>query len=450
MSKKKVILLSFFVFIVFIFYIGTTIGTSKFQVLKSLVPDGVKNFLIKTVFVIPSLKKEIMKNRSYMNEIDKRISKYEKLQSINGFLFEDLIIKTDGKEKNYRLKKYIFNANFIEGESNLLNKKIPRRPAGYLAIDQNRVLVVSGKGTIKYFDKNKIKKDKIELIDIDSNLISFFEKDKDFFLVSQVGVRDILIKDNFLYLSFNNLKKENCYNIPILRAELNYDKLNFEMFFDYDECIEVDKVQKFFVNQSGGRIIGYSENEVLFSTGSMRAYYKDESQKIILEQLDESKFGKVLKVNLSTSADEVFTKGHRNPQGLYFDQKRSIVLETEHGPKGGDEINLLKEKLNYGWPISSYGVHYDGKFRENAPLNKSHKDHGFEEPLKYWSPGIGISQLDRSLENDRKILVTSMKNESIHILNFNENFNEIENYDVLNIEQRIRDIVTDLEDKQYF
>ena len=81
----------------------------------------------------------------------------------------------------------------------------------------------------------------------------------------------------------------------------------------------------------------------------MRAYYKDESQKIILEQLDESKFGKVLKVNLSTSADEVFTKGHRNPQGLYFDQKRSIVLETEHGPKGGDEINLLKEKLNYGW-----------------------------------------------------------------------------------------------------
>ena len=86
MSKKKVILLSFFVFIVFIFYIGTTIGTSKFQVLKSLVPDGVKNFLNKTVFVIPSLKKEIMKNRSYMNEIDKRISKYEKLQSINGFL----------------------------------------------------------------------------------------------------------------------------------------------------------------------------------------------------------------------------------------------------------------------------------------------------------------------------------------------------------------------------
>ena len=57
------------------------------------------------------------------------------------------------------------------------------------------------------------------------------------------------------------------------------------MFFDYDECIEVDKVQKFFVNQSGGGIIGYSENEVLFSTSPMRAYYKDESRKLFLNNL---------------------------------------------------------------------------------------------------------------------------------------------------------------------
>ena len=109
--------MSFFVFIVFIFYIGTTIGTSKFQVLKSLVPDGVKNFLIKTVFVIPSLKKEIMKNRSYMNEIDKRISKYEKLQSINGFLFEDLIIKTDGKEKIIDLRNIYLMLILLKGKA---------------------------------------------------------------------------------------------------------------------------------------------------------------------------------------------------------------------------------------------------------------------------------------------------------------------------------------------
>ena len=66
--------------------------------------------------------------------------------------------------------------------------------------------------------------------------------------------------------------------------------------------------------------------------------------------------------------------GHRNPQGLYFDREKNFILATEHGPQGGDEINLIevskinKDKIqNYGWPISSYGEHYGGK---NAPKNK--------------------------------------------------------------------------------
>ena len=57
--------------------------------------------------------------------------------------------------------------------------------------------------------------------------------------------------------------------------------------------------------------------------------------------------------------------GHRNPQGLYFDKDRNIILETEHGPKGGDEINIIELDqinkngiLNYGWPIVSEGEHY--------------------------------------------------------------------------------------------
>ena len=73
----------------------------------------------------------------------------------------------------------------------------------------------------------------------------------------------------------------------------------------------------------------------------------------------------------------MFTLGHRNPQGLFYDKKNKIILETEHGPQGGDEINILRKNLNYGWPISSYGEHYDGKFRKNAPLNKSHIEFGF-------------------------------------------------------------------------
>ena len=63
--------------------------------------------------------------------------------------------------------------------------------------------------------------------------------------------------------------------------------------------------------------------------------------------------------------------GHRNPQGLYFDKENNFLLEAEHGPEGGDEINLIKFNQNtipnYGWGISSYGEHYGGK---KAPQNK--------------------------------------------------------------------------------
>ena len=87
-------------------------------------------------------------------------------------------------------------------------------------------------------------------------------------------------------------------------------------------------------------------------------------------------------------------QGHRNPQGLKYIESQNLLLMSEHGPKGGDEININYldkiEDKNYGWPISSYGEHYDGKFREEAPLNKSHKEYGFIEPMKYFVPSIGL------------------------------------------------------------
>ena len=175
-------------------------------------------------------------------------------------------------------------------ESSLLNKDIPRRPVGHIDTSKNDVFIVSGKGTINYFKRNQVLNDRINLFEIKINLNKFFIKNKDFFTNAQVGIRDILIKDEFIYLSFNNLKKENCYNIEILRAKLNYKFLIFENFFKYSECIEISKIQKFFVNQSGGRMVDYEEKKILFSTGAMRAYYKDEAKRIIHEQDINSKF----------------------------------------------------------------------------------------------------------------------------------------------------------------
>ena len=82
------------------------------------------------------------------------------------------------------------------------------------------------------------------------------------------------------------------------------------------------------------------------------------------------------------------SKGHRNVQGLFV--KENIILATEHGPRGGDEINKIIHGENYGWPIVSYGNSYLSK---QLKYLKSHKENGFREPLYAFVPSIGISEL---------------------------------------------------------
>ena len=108
-----------------------------------------------------------------------------------------------------------------------------------------------------------------------------------------------------------------------------------------------------------------------------------------LAQNIDSNFGKILKINTQTKKTDIVSLGHRNPQGLYYSKKFDFILSTEHGPKGGDEINInikpfLKVK-NFGWPISSYGdhyaKHYSQKILDEAPLNKSHKKFDLKNQL---------------------------------------------------------------------
>jgi glucose/arabinose dehydrogenase len=85
---------------------------------------------------------------------------------------------------------------------------------------------------------------------------------------------------------------------------------------------------------------------------------------------------------------EIFTFGNRNPQGLAIDPRTGALFETEHGPRGGDEINLLDRGRNYGWPVITYGINYDGSVITNERARQ-----GMEQPLVYWVPSIGPSGL---------------------------------------------------------
>jgi len=159
-------------------------------------------------------------------------------------------------------------------------------------------------------------------------------------------------------------------------------------------------------------------------------------------------FGKIILIDKSGENFEIFSKGHRNPQGLVYGS--GTLIATEHGPDGGDEINIIKKDGNYGWPLASYGKHYKGQKHVNKyyPLPKNHE--GFEEPIKYFDKSIAISQIinvPKKFDNeDNSFFLASMKinkefGEKINLYNFilnNEALN-LKNY--IPIGERIRDLI---------
>lgn len=80
----------------------------------------------------------------------------------------------------------------------------------------------------------------------------------------------------------------------------------------------------------------------------------------------------------------IWSYGHRNPQGMVYDKATDRVWAAEHGPKGGDELNLIEKGKNYGWPKTCYGINYDGT------ILTEHKElPGIQNPARYWVPSIG-------------------------------------------------------------
>ncbi len=93
-------------------------------------------------------------------------------------------------------------------------------------------------------------------------------------------------------------------------------------------------------------------------------------------------------VNTPGAVASTYSYGHRNPQGMAKDPKAGLIWVNEHGPKGGDELNLIKKGANYGWPVITYGIDYDGSIISND----THME-GMEQPAVQWTPSPGVSGL---------------------------------------------------------
>jgi glucose/arabinose dehydrogenase len=85
----------------------------------------------------------------------------------------------------------------------------------------------------------------------------------------------------------------------------------------------------------------------------------------------------------------IWSYGNRNGQGLRFDQRTGLLWESEHGPRGGDEINIIRKGLNYGWPVVTHGINYSGK-----PITDKTEAPGMEPPALQWTPSIAVAGID--------------------------------------------------------
>lgn len=145
----------------------------------------------------------------------------------------------------------------------------------------------------------------------------------------------------------------------------------------------------------GGRLLFDQEQNLLITTGD-----RSDANMRHFAQEKNNGLGKVLRIkkdgtaatnnpflNDANAAPEVFSYGHRNVQGLAIDKQRNIIYETELGPKGGDEINMIQAGKNYGWPIISYGLEYSGATIGAGITQQA----GLEQPLYYWDPVVSPS-----------------------------------------------------------
>lgn len=146
-------------------------------------------------------------------------------------------------------------------------------------------------------------------------------------------------------------------------------------------------------------------------------------------------------VNTPDAYPTIWTYGNRNPQGLDLHPLTGDIWESEHGPRGGDEINRLESGKNYGWPVITYGMNYNGK-----PLTALTAKDGMEQPQHYWTPSIAVCGID-FYEGDAfpdwkyDLLVGGLASKELHRLEI-ENGKVVSDEIILHGLGRVRDVAS--------
>jgi len=421
--KKKIIYFLLPILIIYCFYLvidhNVKNNTQAYFYLKNLVPKKIKKEIRGTI-------------QSFTKYFDKNDIVLEKINDVDNSKL--------GIIKNYNNKFFNFTG-----------------PRAYLGSNEDKLFLITGSGLLYYSNLSNFNENKdVNLKKIKTNILEIFKNykyDKSDELEEVTMVKSILVHENTMYFSATVKMNEKCYKQKIFKSELNFNKMDFDEFFQIKDC------RMFYNNTSGGNIVLFGNSKILYTLGDWKScQYLDKYPKnFCIEngpQKLNSSLGKIVSININDKKFKYMSSGHNNPQGIIFSEERNIIFSAEHGPQGGDEVNIndlsdRKEEIkNFGWPQASYGEHYghpsdDIKYLyEMAPLLKSHEKNGFVEPLDYFVPSIGISDVEYYKD---KLFVGSMGDSAkegdltLYIYELDNQNNTVSKNSVL-LNQRIRDL----------
>jgi hypothetical protein len=385
--------------------------------LKKIIPNNVARFIRDTVFFIPNSKSK--------KKITKLIEK-KNSQGLNGELIYKKKVNSNKKD-SFEIYEYFLPFKKLDTRAGWASTENSLR-AHYLDTTKEDVFVISGEGETIYFKKDNIFKKQLNQKILPNNIKKIL-KENNFKLI---GIRDMLIDEEKIYITLL-FKSSEGYSMNIYKSDINKKNLNFSKFFETKDYMPEYNIH------TGGRIVSFLDNKLLLSIGTPSSPKSSRKNAQNINSLQ----GKIISIDKTNKKFEIISKGHRNPQGLFYSKENNLIINAEHGPKGGDEINLnyynSRKIANFGWPIASYGTEYNGE----DPFKKSHKKHGFIEPLKYYVPSIGISELTYIKKNNM-IIVSSLRAGSIYLLKAKDDLSNIVAEDRIYFQnQRIRDIKYD-------
>lgn len=253
-------------------------------------------------------------------------------------------------------------------------------PWGITQLPDNSLLVTDRKGTLHLIKENG----KSYVVNGVPKVIA----------QRQGGLLDVVLhpdyeRNGWIYFSYST-GRDGRFNTAISRAKLAGKQSNYYL-------TDLEVIYKAQPYKSGsvhfGSRIAFDKDKFLYFSIGDRGMRDVNPQDITRDagkiyRLHDD--GRIPKDNPFTAQGDakkaIYSFGHRNPQGLALNPNTSVMWSHEHGPKGGDELNIIHKGKNYGWPVISYGVNYNG-----SSFTEITKQKGMEQPINYWVPSIAPS-----------------------------------------------------------